>query len=368
MRILHIQTTLQRDSFALRLHLPIPGQGITAVLGTSGSGKTSLLRVVAGLEPTAQGRITLGDSPSHTVWQDSGQGVFVPTHQRAIGYVFQEPSLFEHLTVEGNVRFGYDRTPELQRHTGWPQVLELLEVLGIASLLHRRSATLSGGERQRVAIARALAASPQLLLMDEPLAALDTQRKAELLAYLEKLQKHLRIPVLYVTHSIEEAARLSDYLVLLDQGQVQGHGTTQQMLTRLDMPLAHHELASAVLMTTVGNPSAADAADGLIPLQFAGGVVWAPGQPGSAGQAVRVRISARDVSLSLKRHADTSFLNILPARVAALQPTQAGQIVVSLELEGSTLLARLSQRSAHALRLEPGLPVFAQIKGVALLV
>ncbi|MDP2021255.1 MAG: molybdenum ABC transporter ATP-binding protein, partial [Hydrogenophaga sp.] len=214
---LTLQTRLVRDAFTLDLALTLPGRGLTALFGASGSGKTTCLRVLAGLEPAASGHLSVGGE----LWQDSARGLFVPPHQRALGYVFQEASLFDHLSVRDNIRFGYRRTPAVQRRYGWDHGLELL---GIGHLLQRMPHELSGGERQRVAMARALATSPRVLLMDEPLAALDTPRKAEILPWLEQLHQKLDIPVVYVTHSADEVARLADHLVLLEQGRVMAQG------------------------------------------------------------------------------------------------------------------------------------------------
>ena len=206
----------------MNVDLNLPARGITAIFGTSGSGKTTLLRVLAGLELQARGRISLQGE----VWQDSTQNLFKPTHQRGLGYVFQEASLFEHLNVADNLKFGFNRTPLAQRKLGWDQTIELL---GISRLLARWPQQLSGGERQRVAIARALAASPQILLMDEPLASLDAGRKADILPYLERLQGELGIPILYVSHAIDEVARLADHLGLLVDGKVDASGPTNEL-------------------------------------------------------------------------------------------------------------------------------------------
>jgi molybdate transport system ATP-binding protein len=354
---LQCQVILQRPGFTLDVDLQFPGHGITALFGPSGSGKTTVLRVLAGLEPQARGRIAVRDA----VWQDSARGIYRPVHQRALGYVFQEASLFEHLNVEGNLKFGFNRTPVSERRYGWDHALSLL---GIDHLLARWPHELSGGERQRVAIARALAASPQLLLMDEPLASLDMARKAEILPYLELLQKKLDIPVLYVTHAIDEVARLADHLVLLDAGRVTAHGPTTELLTRLDLPLAHGDTAGAVLSCTV---QAHDDADHLTTTTFAGGTLVVPRQAVEIGRTLRIRVQARDVSLTLQYQTDTSILNILPGTVTALAANSPGQLMVAVDVGGSTLLARVTTRSATALRLEPGMPVYAQIKGAAIL-
>ena len=299
------------------------------------------------------------------VWQDDGAGVWLPTHRRALGYVFQEASLFSHLSVQGNLDFGLRRVPAPERRIALDQAIALL---GIGHLLARRPAQLSGGERQRVAIARALATSPHLLLMDEPLAALDAARKAELLPYFERLPRELHIPILYVSHSLDEVARLATHLVVLDAGRVLAHGPTADLLTRLDTPLAHGDHAGAVVE---GELSAIEAEWQLLHVRFAGGVLQclqAPGTPVRAlGERVRLRVQARDVSLTLAAADDTSILNVLPATVHALTDDGPAQTLVTLDVGGARLLARVTRKSAVALRLSPGCGVYAQIKGVAVL-
>ncbi len=354
---LQLRALVARPDFTLDIDLDLPGRGITALFGASGSGKTTCLRVLAGLEPTTLGRVCLEGE----VWQDSALGVFCPVHRRALGYVFQEASLFEHLRVEDNVKFGFRRTPAPQRQHSWDQALALL---GIAHLLQRWPHELSGGERQRVAIARALATSPRILLMDEPLAALDARRKAEVLPYLEKLHSELDIPVLYVSHALDEVARLADHLVLLEAGRVTASGPASALLTRLDLPLAHGDSAGAVLTATVLSH---DPDDHLTTARFCGGTLSVPMQTAGIGQLLRIRVQARDVSLTLQRQTGTSILNILSATVTALSPDSPGQVMVALDAAGCPLLARVTSRSAHALGLAPGLALYAQIKGVAIL-
>jgi molybdate transport system ATP-binding protein len=340
---------------------------VTALSGPSGSGKTTALRVLAGLEPRAQGRVVL----SGQVWQDSAAGTWVPVHRRALGLVFQEASLFEHLTVEGNLKFGNRRTPPAERRHRWDQALALL---GIEHLLQRRPHELSGGERQRVAIARALAASPRVLLMDEPLAALDAARKAEILPWLEQLHEQLDIPMVYVTHSTDELVRLADHLVMLDQGRVLASGPVMELLTRFDLPLSHGDGAAALIEARTCGLSPTE---GLCILAFSGGRLWLPqtrSVPLPEGQRVRVRIQARDVSLSLVEPQQTSVLNILPATVTDLSDDGPGQVLVGLRVRAdeaggaspTRLLSRISQVSARRLGIEPGLAVYAQIKGVAM--
>lgn len=354
---LELQATLRRASFTLDVALQLPGVGISALFGVSGSGKTSCLRILAGLEPQARGRVTVAGE----VWQDSARGIFRPVHQRAVGYVFQEASLFEHLSVQDNLQFGYQRTPAGQRHRHWDHAVDLL---GIGHLLARWPHDLSGGERQRVAIGRALATSPRVLLMDEPLAALDAARKAEILPYLERLHTELAIPVVYVSHAIDEVARLADHLVLLEAGRVRASGPTDELLTRLDLPLAHGDTAGAVLHCTVVSH---EDADHITTTEFAGGTLLVSRQAAALGQRLRVRIQARDVSLTLHQQTGTSILNILRATVTVLSPESPGQLMVSLNVGGCNLLARVTQRSALALGLSPGMAVYAQIKGVAIL-
>jgi molybdate transport system ATP-binding protein len=358
---LHLQAHLDLGGFVLDVAVALPGPGITALFGPSGSGKTSCLRVLAGLERRARGRVAAGAE----VWQDSALSLFVPPHRRALGYVFQEASLFAHLNVQDNLTYGFRRTPASEQRHGWDRPLELL---GIGHLLRRWPHELSGGERQRVAIARALATSPRLLLMDEPLAALDAARKAEILPYLERLQTELDIPVIYVSHAIDEVARLADHLVLLEAGRVLASGPTALLLTRLDLPLAQGDAAAAVIAATVlGHEPAFH----LTQVGFPGGslrfVTPARQRVRTPGEAVRLRVQARDVSLTLTRQTDTSILNVLAATVAELREDSPGYVMVALNAGNTRLLARITRKSADTLQLLPGRAVFAQVKGVALL-
>jgi molybdate transport system ATP-binding protein len=348
---------LSYSGFELAVDLKLPGRGVTALFGPSGSGKTSCLRAIAGLERGARGFVSVNDA----LWQDDAQGLRVPVHQRALGYVFQDTHLFSHLSVAQNLAFGRSRVAAAQRRVSLDQAVALL---GIGHLLDCQTNTLSGGERQRVAIARALATSPSILLLDEPLAALDAKRKAEILPYLEKLHVELDIPVLYVSHSLDEVARVADHLVLLEAGCVMASGATDEMLTRLDLPLAHGDTAGAVLTTIVVSH---DRADHLTSAQFVGGLLSVPMQAADVGQPLRIRVQARDVSLTLEKQMGTSILNILGATVTALSPDSPGQVMVALDVAGCPLLARVTARSARALGLAPGLALFAQVKGVAIL-
>jgi molybdate transport system ATP-binding protein len=347
--------------FALDVDVRLPGRGVTAVFGPSGCGKTTLLRAVAGLTRPAPGRVAVNGE----IWQDDARRLWLPTHRRPLGLVFQDASLFEHLTVQGNLHFGLKRVPPPERRVALAQAVELL---GIGHLLARRPAQLSGGERQRVAIARALATSPRLLLMDEPLAALDAARKAELLPYFERITRELNAPMLYVTHSLDEVARLAGHLLLLGAGRVTAQGAAAHLLARLDVARQHGDAAGALIEGTV---QAIDPAYHLLRVRFAGGLIQCVQAAGSAppapGQPVRLRVQARDVSLTLSQAGDTSILNVLPATVTALEDDGPAQTLVALNAGGAPLLARVTRKSAHQLNLRPGQAVHAQIKGVALL-
>ena len=348
---------LARPGFTLDVDLQLPGRGVTALFGPSGCGKTTCLRAIAGLVRAQPGRVEVNGE----VWQDDALHIWRATHERGLGYVFQEASLFDHLSVHGNIAYGLKRTPTARRRVALEQAVELL---GIGHLMERKPQALSGGERQRVAIARALATSPRLLLMDEPLAALDAQRKAEVLPYLEKLHRTLDIPVLYVSHSIDEVARLAGHLVLMQDGAVQAWGPTDELIVRLDLPLAHGDAAATVIEGTVLQH---DVHDHITTVGFSGGQLQLVSPtPRAPGERLRLRVQARDVSLALAAARDTSILNSLPATVAALAEDSPGQLMVALDAGPTRLLARVTQRSAAALALAPGQAVFAQVKGIAI--
>jgi molybdate transport system ATP-binding protein len=345
------------SGFALTCDLHLPGRGVSALFGPSGSGKTTCLRVLAGLERASDAYIEINGD----VWQDDVRGIFLAPHRRAIGYVFQEASLFAHLDVQGNLEYGMRRIPSSSRRVPLDRVIELLD---IGHLQQRKPEKLSGGERQRVAIARALATSPRVLLMDEPLAALDLKRKAEIMPYLERLHDELDIPVLYVSHAPDEVARLADHLVLLEAGKVCASGATGDLLTRLDLDIAHGDAAAAVVSATI---VAHDSNFHLSTAQFAGGELLLARQDAGIGQPVRIRIQARDVSLSLTPARDSSILNIIPATVVEMVDDGAGQVMLGLDANGARLLSRITRKSVDTMQLAPGCAVYAQIKGVAIL-
>lgn len=361
---LEVNIRLDRGGFALSADLELPADGITVLFGPSGSGKTTVLRCVAGLEK-AQGRIALGQ----TVWQDSGSGIFTPTWQREIGYVFQEASLFEHLNVRQNVEFGLRRAGKgagagtLLAAQGLEATLELL---GIGHLLDRKVTSLSGGERQRVAIARALAAQPRLLLLDEPLASLDVARRSELMPWLERMRHELRIPMLYVTHAVDELARLADHVVVMEQGAVKACAPLGQAMLSQQLALAIGEEAGVV---STGQIVQRSSQDHMAQVKFGAGTLWVRDQGIAVGQTVRIRILARDVSLALSVHADSSIQNGLQGVVesvdADVHPSQA---LVRVRCGGELLLGRVTRRALRNLDVGVGTGVWCQVKSVALIV
>jgi molybdate transport system ATP-binding protein len=360
MSMIEVRLQLKYSGFALDVDLQLPGRGVTALYGHSGSGKTTCLRCIAGLERAEEGFVQINDE----VWQDSRKGLFVPPHRRALGYVFQEASLFPHLSVLANLEFGLKRIPRAQRRVDMAHATELL---GIGHLLDRHPQHLSGGERQRIGIARALLTSPSLLLMDEPLAALDSKRKSEILPYLERLHDELEIPVLYVSHAQDEVARLADHIVLLSDGKALASGPIGETLARLDLPMALGDDAGVVINGTV---SAYDEHYQLLTLQLPASQLQmrVAHAPLALGKQLRFKIQARDVSLSLQAEEHSSILNRLPVTVTQEIPADnAAHVLVSLDAAGTPLLARITRYSRDQLQLHPGQTLWAQIKAVAVL-
>ena len=354
----HARFHITYPGFTLNVDLHLPGSGVTVLYGPSGSGKTTCLRAIAGLEQATSSYLSVNGQ----VWQDDSVGVFVPTYRRSLGYVFQEASLFPHLSMRRNLEFGMRRVPERTRQVSLQHAVELL---GIRHLLDRLPEKLSGGEKQRVAIARALVTSPRILLMDEPLAALDIKRKQEILPYLERLHAELEIPVIYVSHVPEEIARLADHVVILEYGQVIASGTMNEILTRLDLPIQLGEDAGTLLAGVVAE---VDNQWDLARIEFDGGNIWTRDYGIPAGHSVRVRILARDISIALQPHNDTSIMNILPASVEQLaEDAHPGSMLVRLTTRGVPLIARITRHSAAKLDLQPGQQVWVQIKAVALM-
>ena len=345
---------IQLESFMLDANFSIPDRGITVVFGPSGSGKTTLLRAIAGLEKSDKGFLKIGDS----VWQKGED--FLATHKRQIGYVFQDAALFDHLDVKGNLNFVVKRAIGLKEDF----IESIHNLLEIKTLLNRKTTQLSGGERQRVAIARALLTNPKILLLDEPLSALDLKRKNEILPYLDSIHNDLEIPILYVTHSQDEMSRLADHLLLIEDGNIIGSGPVNDMLTRFDMPLSHGGDAVSIIEAEVLKR---DSEFNLMHLDFLGGQFIVPDNSFPVQTKVRIRVVARDVSLTKSKQVDTSILNIFPAMVQEIVNEGEAQVMVRLQIKETILLACITRKSSYKLRLEKGSEVFVQVKSVAIL-
>ncbi len=356
---LSVAVTHRQGAFDLAVEFHA-AQGVTALFGRSGSGKTTLVNIVGGLLRPQAGRVALDDR----VLVDTERRIWIPPHRRRIGVVFQEGRLLPHLSVWQNLLFGRWFAP---RHEADVEVAAVVDLLGIGPLLGRRPAGLSGGEKQRVAIGRALLSKPRLLLMDEPLSALDDTRKAEILPYLERLRDEARVPILYVSHSVAEVARLADTLVVLDAGRVTAAGPAAEVLARLDIvSLAGSREAGAVLDARVLSQ---DDRYGLTTLSTAAGELRVPRIDLPPGARLRLQVLARDVTLSLGPPTGSSALNVLAAVVAEVP--HAGDngtpsMEVRLDCSGVPLMARITRRSVVEMGLMPGTPVYAVIKSVAL--
>jgi molybdate transport system ATP-binding protein len=332
------------------------GGGLTALFGPSGSGKTSLVNIIGGLIRPDSGRVAVDGR----LLVDRERRLFVPRHKRRIGYVFQDARLFPHLTVSQNLRFGRFFAPAADRYAAFGEVVEML---GIGHLLERRPNLLSGGEKQRVAIGRALLASPRLILMDEPLASLDEARKAEIIPYIERLRDEIRVPIVYVSHSLSEVARLANEVILLSAGRVAAAGPAEAVLSRFDLlPQDQRaEAGSLVELTLVEQ----DDGYGLSVLRSGAGEWRLRRVDGEPGSTVRVRVRARDVMIATERPEGISALNVLPAVVSDVTEDAGGsEAVVLLDSAGDRLAARITRRSASQMRLKPGMPVFAVVKSV----
>ncbi|QDL99204.1 molybdenum ABC transporter ATP-binding protein [Rhodopseudomonas palustris] len=350
----------QLGGFTLDAAFTVPATGITGLFGPSGCGKSSVLRCLAGLQHLPGSRCEVGGE----VWQDDA--TFLKPHHRPIGYVFQEASLFQHLSVKANLLYG--APPEFGKaHVGAVGFDEVIELLGLAKLLERSPRNLSGGERQRVAIGRALLSQPKLLLMDEPLSALDRLTKDEILPFLERLHARLSLPVIYVSHDITEIERLADHLVLMQSGKVMAVGPLTELQSDPKLPLAVARDAAVNFDAAV---ESYDTDYGLVTLRIAGARLLVPSPPVSLGERRRVRIAASDVSLARQPPQASSILNAVAARIVDTSPIGGNEMLVVLMLgrdgDGGRLLARLSRRSWDQLRLAAGVDVYAQIKGVAL--
>ncbi len=330
--MIRLRHRVRKGDFLLDIDTHIPDSGITGIFGESGSGKTTLLRCIAGLEG--------GGGP--------------PVHRRNVGYVFQQPTLFAHHDVRGNIEYGARRATS-HRIDGE----HVIDMLGLGRLLDRRIETLSGGEAQRVAIAAALMRSPDLVLMDEPLASLDRRRKDELLPYFDRLHDELSVPVVYVSHDIEEIGRLCDHLVVLDGGQVTADGSLFDVLSRTDVSPLSGRNAGVVLWA-----APVDHEDGLTRFDFGDGDIWVPGEFAVGTRLLRLRIAANDVSIARERPSQSTILNVLRATVEEIHPVDAARALVRLAVGNQDLLAQVTNRSIARLGLATGDRVFAQLKSV----
>lgn len=343
-------------SFALDAVFEVPATGITGLFGPSGCGKSTVLRCLAGLQHLPGSLCDIGGE----VWQD--EAIFLKPHQRPIGYVFQEASLFQHLAVRANLLYGTPR----QRQASAIGFDEVIDLLGLDKLLSRSPRHLSGGERQRVAIGRALLSQPKLLLMDEPLSALDRGTKDEILPFLERLHARLSLPVFYVSHDITEIERLADQLILMQSGRVLAVGALHHLQSDPELPLA---TARDAAVTFEAKVEGYDANYGLMVLQIDGGRLLIPASPDTIGARRRVRIAAGDVSLAREAPLQSSILNTLPGWIVSASPVSSSEMLVVLTLGrdgGARLLSRITRRSWDELRLGDGVEVVAQVKGVAL--
>ena len=358
--MIHAQFSLKQanentDGFSLDINIDIPGRGVTAIFGESGSGKTTFLRCIAGLEKAQQGTLVINGK----TWQNNH--TFLPTHKRPLGYVFQEASLFSHLTAHGNLHYAIKRSDETVSEAFYEKVIT---TMGIEKVLSRFPSQLSGGERQRVAIARALLIQPRILLMDEPLAALDNARKQEILPYLERLHNSFDIPILYVSHSMDEVARLADHVVVLHEGKVSAQGNLTQVFSRMDSPVQFTQESGVILQ---GNITEKDPQWNLMSVTFSGGKLWLHDSGEALHEPVRIRILARDLSLAINNHNDTSILNRIEVEVLEIAPgPNNAMAMVRLKAGEDYLIARVTHRSVSHLKIEPGKKLLAQIKSVAI--
>jgi molybdate transport system ATP-binding protein len=352
-----ISVCLQHDfrGFALSVDFTIDKPGITALFGPSGSGKTSIVNAIAGLLRPQTGKIVVD---GETVL-DTDAGIVVPPQQRRVGYMFQDARLFPHMTVESNLRFGWRRAPVRADETEFERIVSLL---GIVPLLDRRPAKLSGGEKSRVALGRALLSSPRVLLLDEPLSALDAARKVEILPYLERLRDEAKLPMLYVSHALDEVAQLANDVIVVKQGRTAAQGPVFDMLADLEISDVTGAPSFGAVMDT--RVAAHREADGLSVLAFDGGELIVPLLRRQIGQRLRVRIRAEDVMLAAEEPRTISANNVLPATVTNLRESSATHADVQLQCGRARLVARITRASARRLGVKPGMPIFAIAKSV----
>jgi molybdate transport system ATP-binding protein len=358
MNLLEAKFKIDYPGFNLDIEMSLPSQGVTVVFGPSGSGKTTFLRCLSGLEKAPLGYLKIAGD----VWQDEGS--FIPVQDRKIGFVFQESRLFPHLNIHQNLLYGYQRTLPSARNI---QFEEVVQVLNLEALLKRRPEKLSGGERQRVAIGRALLTSPKLLLMDEPLASLEMELKAEIIPFIKRIENEFKTPIVYVTHSMNEVLQLVDTMVILKAGKMQNIGPVEEVFSDVRSREAiGDEQLGAVFETLV---SEHDEGFGLTKLDFMGQVLYVPKQHIPVGHSLRVHIHSKDVILStLPTAGATSVLNILRAKVKKVGELQSKGYSVDIELDaGRPILATITRKSLSKLNLQPGQPIYAHIKAIKMM-
>lgn len=353
---LSVSTRHRLGSFELNASFTSEG-GVTALFGRSGSGKTSMIRIIAGLLRPDVGQVSLDGE----VLADSKRRLFLPAHKRHFGYVFQEARLFPHLTVAQNLNYGKWFTSGKATAANEGRIVAML---GIGHLLQRRPNKLSGGEKQRVAIGRALLSSPRLLLMDEPLASLDEERKAEIIPYLERLRDDTKIPIIYVSHSIHEVARLADRIVVMKDGKVEAEGKAADVLSRPDFS-AHLERREAGSILS-GRIESFDERHGLAAVRLTSALLQVPAKKAAPGTPARVLIPARDVMLATVKPEGLSALNILEGDIAGISANEGGMVTIQVDCGGDIIQSRITDLSRERLQLEPGKPVHAIIKSAAL--
>ncbi|HSS29228.1 MAG TPA: molybdenum ABC transporter ATP-binding protein [Usitatibacter sp.] len=354
--MIEVDIAIRRGSFAIEAAFAADAP-IVSLFGRSGAGKSTIVNAIAGIARPARGRIVVGDE----VLLDSARGIDVPPEARRVGYVFQDALLFPHMTVAANLAYGERLSPRAQSFVDRDHVVGLLD---LGRLLDRRPANLSGGEKQRVAIGRALLANPRVLLMDEPLASLDAPRKAEILAYIELLRDELDLPIVYVSHALEEVTRLADAMVLIADGRVVAQGSVAEVLARPEMQTHTGRFeAGAVVETRVARH---DERYGLTLLAFDGGELVVPNVDALPGEPVRARIRARDVSIALSRPSGISIQNVFAAEVVSLSGEFGAIVDVRLQVGATPIIARITRKAAQELALVPGARVHALVKAVSI--